>query len=146
MDVGEALRTKTGSRLRNLWSSVSIPLPVAMLLGAILIPLLVGTSSGGVFQSLSKGFGNNLGYFAIVILSAFFIAGWISTQGSASFGKFGITLAGCWNGLSRYGLRLSCPNCGATQEVHCDRMLLRVQASDARRPTDHWDWTRSQHS
>lgn len=36
-----------------------------------------------MFQSLSKGFGNNLGYFAIVILSAFFIAGWISTQGSA---------------------------------------------------------------
>ncbi len=46
-----------------------------------------------MFQSLSKGFANNLGYFAIVILSAFFIAGWISTQGSASFGKFGISLS-----------------------------------------------------
>ncbi|TDV37524.1 GntP family gluconate:H+ symporter [Pseudomonas helmanticensis] len=89
----EALRTKTGSRLRNLWSSFSIPLPVAMLLTAILIPILAGASSGDVFQSLSKGFGNNLGYFAIVILSAFFIAGWISTQGSASFGKFGISLS-----------------------------------------------------
>lgn len=89
----EALRTKTGSRLRNLWSSFSIPLPVAMLLTAILIPILAGASSGDVFQSLSKGFGNNLGYFAIVILSAFFIAGWISTQGSASFGKFGVSLS-----------------------------------------------------
>lgn len=89
----EALRTKTRSRLRNLGSRVSIPLPVAMLLGAILIPLLAGTHSSDVFQSLSKGFANNLGYFAIVILSAFFIAGWISTQGSASFGKFGISLS-----------------------------------------------------
>jgi hypothetical protein len=64
-----------------------------MLLGAILIPHLAGSSSGDVFQSLSKGFGSNLGSFAIVNLSAFFIAGWISTQGSASFGKFGISLS-----------------------------------------------------
>jgi GntP family gluconate:H+ symporter len=88
-----AVRTITSFRLRSLWSSISFPLPVAMLLGAILIPLISGSSSSEVFQSLSKGFGNNLGYFAIVILSAFFIAGWISTQGSASFGKLSISLS-----------------------------------------------------
>ncbi len=64
-----------------------------MLLGAILLPLLGGANSSSVFETLSKGFGNNLGYFAIVILSAFFIAGWIAARSSASFGKFGVSLS-----------------------------------------------------
>ncbi|HBN9841385.1 arsinothricin export permease ArsQ [Pseudomonas aeruginosa] len=89
----QVLRIKTRPWLRRLWNSASIPLPVAMLLGAILLPLLGGANSSSVFETLSKGFGNNLGYFAIVILSAFFIAGWIAARSSASFGKFGVSLS-----------------------------------------------------
>lgn len=88
----DVFRTNARPRLRSMWRSATIPLPVAMLLGAVLLAL-ASAGPGAVFETLNKGFGNNLGYFAIVILSAFFIAGWMAERGSASLGKFGLALS-----------------------------------------------------
>ena len=64
-----------------------IPLPLVMILLSILTALVTNMGDAAFIAAFSKGFGRSLGYFAILLLSSFFIAAAIGKGGTASLGR-----------------------------------------------------------
>lgn len=70
-----------------------IPFPLAMVMIAIAIGLATGMDDAKFITVFGKGFGNNLGYFAIILLCSFFLAAAISKGDAFSLGRIGVLLS-----------------------------------------------------
>ena len=92
--------TTINTLLTAKWPNISqslkqaaLPLPIFMMIVAIVLGLANGLGNQKIISVIVTGYGNNLGYFCIVLISAFFLAGWLSQEGNLYLGKIGALMS-----------------------------------------------------
>jgi gluconate:H+ symporter, GntP family len=80
-----------GTSLRVLLKA--IPFPVALLVLTLALGLASGMDDGRLTAALNKGFGLNIGYFAVLLFSSFLLAEAISIGKGFSLGRLGPAIA-----------------------------------------------------
>jgi H+/gluconate symporter and related permeases len=71
----------------------AIPFPVALLALTVLLGLASGMDDGKLSAALNRGFGLNIGYFALLLLSSFALAEALAALGGVALGKLGPIIA-----------------------------------------------------
>lgn len=80
--------------LRDLSRAASaVPFPLAMVLVTVVLGVGYGMDDSKLIATFNKGFGYNMGYFALILVSSFFLAAAISKGEVFTVGKLGILVS-----------------------------------------------------
>lgn len=80
--------------VRDVTRAVSlVPFPLAMILVTVILGLVFGMDDSKLISTFNRGFGYNMGYFALILVSSFFLAAAISKGEVFTIGKLGILVS-----------------------------------------------------
>lgn len=77
----------------SIAKAFSLPFPIFMIVLTVALGLIGGLGNSEIVSVLITGYGNNLGYFCIVLLSAFYLAAWLSHGQDLYLGKAGVVMS-----------------------------------------------------
>src|SRR5512137_233355 len=80
-----------GASLKALLKA--IPFPAALLALTLTLGLASGMDDGRLTAALNKGFGLNIGYFAVLLFSSFLLAEAVSIGNGINLGRLGPAVA-----------------------------------------------------
>lgn len=86
--------SQTTSRLGDTLRGLSVvPFPLAMILLTVILGMVFGMDDAKLIGTFNKGFGYNMGYFALILVSSFFLAAAISKGEVFTVGKLGVVVS-----------------------------------------------------
>ncbi|WP_196488108.1 arsinothricin export permease ArsQ [Burkholderia cepacia] len=87
-------RTASARWFNEVTKTLSVvPFPLAMILVTLIIGVAYGMDDSKLIATFNKGFGYNMGYFALILVSSFFLAAAISKGEIFQVGRLGVLIS-----------------------------------------------------